>query len=98
MLLQNITARQKLKAIELKYYQHAEWVPKVGDFYTIVRDDLKLFQIVREVDGEFIFACNEYEAEGSFPVVGFTDQGFGPNRIWVPDWIFMLNQPEEPRK
>ena len=90
MLDKKITHKQKLMAIEFKYYQHQKWEPKVGDFYTIVRNDLKLFQIVREENGHFVFICNEYEAEASFPVEGFTTEGFGPNRVWVPDFIFQV--------
>lgn len=90
----NISPRQKLLAIEVKYYQGQKWEPKVGDYYTIVRNDLKLFQIVREDKGEFFFLCNEYEGEGSFPVEGFATKDFGPNRVHVPQWIFDLKTEE----
>lgn len=86
----SITLLQKLKAIELKYYQHQKWEPKVGDYYTIVRADDKLFQIIREEEGKFFFVCNKYDGEHSFPVEGFTTADFGPNRVWVPEWIFQL--------
>jgi len=86
----NITPRQKLAAIELKYYQHQIWVPAVGDFYTIVRNDLKLFKITQEENGLFYFLCNEYDSEGTFPVKGFATEDFGPNRVHVPTFIFTV--------
>lgn len=95
-----ITHRQKLKACEFRFYQHQVWEPKVGDFYTIVRDDLKLFEITREENGEFFIRCHEpdpvtelptvQDYEQGFAVKGFTTEGFGPARVWVPEWIFKL--------
>lgn len=84
----NITLTQKLQAIQFKYHDYQKWEPKVGDFYTIVRNDLKLFKIVREEAGQFFFICNEYDGESAFPVEGFADKDFGINRVHVPEWIF----------
>ncbi len=91
-LEKNITPTQKLAAISHKYYQHAVWEPKIGDYYTIVRNDAKLFQIVGEelMDDvlTFVVHCNEYDDANYFRARDFTTDGFGLNRVWVPDWIF----------
>jgi hypothetical protein len=91
--VRKFTLKQKLAALVFRHdSQHMPWKPKVGDYYTIVRTDLKLFQIVREENGNFVFVCNEYEGEYAFPVKGFSDEGFGLNRAHVPDWVFEVEE------
>lgn len=89
-IAKNITARQKLAAFELRFYQFQAWEPKVGDYYTVTRAELVLFQIVGRDDqaGEWIVFSNQYDQEHRFAIEGFTTQGFGPSRLWVPEWIF----------
>lgn len=86
---------QKLWAFHMRFYQHYAWEPKVGDYYTIVRADDELFKIIDETDTDFV--CCRMDQPGNdfnFPKQGFTDEGFGPNRLHVPAWIFN-NHPED---
>jgi hypothetical protein len=83
-----LTQRQKLAAFAFRFYQHAQWIPKVGDYYTTTRDDLMLFQIVRQEGQDWVVKCSHYEMEDIWAIEDFTVKGFGPCRMWVPNWIF----------
>lgn len=80
---------QKLHALAYKHYQHAKWFPKPDDHYTTSRADLELYRVVKIENGKLYTEyvtdpgnLSEWEEEG------FTTQGFGPKRVYVPDWIF----------
>lgn len=93
-----MTERQKLAAIEYKYYSGAAWEPKVGDYYTLTRNSLGLevFQIQKEVDNQFgiIKVWDEHGNEkhqtdhSYFPKSGFSNEGFGLNRVYLPEFIY----------
>lgn len=94
-MYESLTERQKLAALALKYYQGFNWEPKEGDYYTSSRADLELYRIAIIQDG---IVSTEYCRNHDVPSVraawdldGFTTSGFGPRRVYVPDWI--LEQP-----
>lgn len=86
-----LTHRQKLEALAARFYNNLQWHPKAGDYYTTSRADLELYRIVREDDENFY---TSYLPEGgtvsAWPKSEFTEQGFGPKRVWVPPYIFDL--------
>lgn len=83
----------KLQAMALKYYSGVIWEPKAGDYYTSSRADLELYQVVK-VTEKYVYtryltpnsAIQEWDKEG------FTKQGFGVNRVHVPNFVFGLNK------
>lgn len=84
-----LTHSQKLAALSHKFYQGAEWVPAVGDYYTTARNDMQLYQIVREDDVYFYTSYLPLGCElSAWHKEGFTDKGFGPKRVHVPMFIF----------
>lgn len=87
----NLTATEKLQALANRFYQGVEWKPKKGDYYTTSRADLELYQIVDEDEENFY---TSYLPLGgtvtSWPKTEFTTQGFGPKRVWVPDYVLGL--------
>jgi len=92
MYLTKLTEMQKLHALAYKYYQGQKWEPNKGDYYTTSRADLELYQVVDVTDTKVITrylvgSDNVSEWDKS----GFTTEGFGVNRVWVPDFIFKLN-------
>lgn len=90
---QEITETQKLNALAFKYYQGANWSPKAGDYYTSTRADLELYQVVEvtETAVKTRYCDPERGSEISeWPVSSFLNDGFGTQRVWVPDWIFTL--------
>lgn len=84
-----LTYQQKLAAISAKHYQHLKWTPKKGDYYTSVRNDLELYQIVDE-DDQFLYTryCNPEKTSISKWVKENFLLEFGIHRVYVPDWIF----------
>lgn len=96
--IQGITDKQKLTAMAYRFYQNAKWEPKVGDYYTITRDDNQLCRIVGESETMFwvklswpdgqVSVASEFEKEG------FATKDFGLNRIFVPEWA--LTKVEDP--
>jgi hypothetical protein len=85
-----LTYKEKLAAISAKHYQYLKWTPKKGDYYTTVRNDLELYQIVDE-DELFLYTkyCNP--EKGSEISKWEKDKfltDFGIHRVYVPDWIF----------
>lgn len=91
-----LTAEQKLKAFDYRYYQNQIWQPKKGDYYTITRDELCLYQIVDETDTSF-YIILVYSNNGSYqesPDQWLKDEflsGFFNCRLYVPNWILGLD-------
>ncbi len=84
------TLEQKMSAIAFRFYQKAQWVPQVGDYYCLTRNGLELF-VINRTDGENFFIRRVFapgqpegdELADAWPVETF-QQGFGENRVWVP--------------
>lgn len=86
----SLTHQQKLEALSLRFYQGLKWTPKAGDYYTTSRADLELYQVVAVEDGMVktrYCKTSRSETVSSWPVDEFTDAGFGPKRVWVPDFV-----------
>jgi hypothetical protein len=84
---------QKLNALQYKYYQGGKWIPKEGDFYTTSRADLELYKVVEVTDTKIKTkyclpergdSISEWDKET------FLTEGFGVNRVYVPEWIFAI--------
>ncbi len=77
------------------------WHPKVGDFYTIRRADLELYQIVEERGDKFwilLVSGNPNALDpkpmGPWPTGdAFRTEGFGDQRVPVGEWILELEVP-----
>lgn len=83
-----LTQDQKLQALALRFYQDLEWSPSPGDFYTTSRADLEVYQVVEVEDGIVKTRYTENTEEISeWPEDEFLTAGFGPKRVWVPDFI-----------
>lgn len=84
-----LTYKQKLAALAYRFYANGQWTPKAGDFYTTSSDDLELYQIVSIENGIVRIRYTEgFDAIYEWPESGFTSEGFGPKRVWVPPWVF----------
>lgn len=84
----SLTFSQKLNALAHRFYQGAAWVPKSGDYYTTSRADLELYRVVDIQDGKvYTEYCTRPGVLTEWPESEFTTQGFGPKRVWVPDWV-----------
>lgn len=110
------TLEQKMQAIADHLYNaegRPAWTPFVDAYYTILRADTELYQIVaidtfrgvvifRRVDDEHLAACKEYGFENNdqeFDLEGFTTEGFGPNRVPVPHYVLSVEKsPNEPKQ
>lgn len=90
-----LTAQQKLEALALRFYQGRHWKPLPGHYYTTSRADLELYRIVKIEDGKIF---TEYTTSPGvlceWAEVGFTTEGFGIHRIWVPDFILKMSSDE----
>ena len=88
--LVDLTYQQKLEALSLRFYQGMLWTPKAGDYYTTSRADLELYRVVA-VEGGMVKTqyCDQSKssAVSSWPEKEFTSEGFGPKRVWVPDFV-----------
>ncbi|MBN8294586.1 hypothetical protein JI664_21615 [Rhodobacter sp. NTK016B] len=85
-----LTYEQKLEAMSLRFYQGMTWTPKAGDHYTTSRADLELYQVVSVDEGVVRTRyCDTSKSEelSSWPVDEFTAAGFGPKRVFVPDFV-----------
>ena len=83
-----LTPEQKLNALAYRFYQGGEWTPKAGDFYTTSRADLELYQVVKIEDGKvFTRYLIGSDVISEWDEAGFTTEGFGPRRVYVPDWV-----------
>lgn len=84
-----LTHEQKLEAMAHRFYQGAEWQPKAGDYYTTSRADLEVYKVIEVRDDVIVTDYTENSAGPSeWPASEFLTEGFGPQRVWVPDWIF----------
>jgi len=88
----HLTDRQKMFALSNAMYQGGQkWIPKAGDYYTSSRPDLELYQIYSVQNGKVLTRyTNGHSAISEWDEEGFLTEGFGPNRIHVPEWIFSL--------
>ena len=92
-----LTYSQKLEALSLRFYQGMTWNPKAGDYYTTSRADLELYRVVEVEDGTVKTQyCDQRntDAVASWPVEEFTSAGFGPKRVWVPDFVLSAHPPQ----
>lgn len=86
--MSKLTYQQKLDALSYRFYQGAEWKPKAGDFYTTSRADLELYQVVSVEGGVVRTRFTEgTDAIAEWPEDGFLSEGFGPRRVFVPEWV-----------
>lgn len=95
MFIQNdIAPNQKLAALSLKYYQGYDWIPEVGHYFTLSRDDFELFKIISFDEEIEVFTVANCGNDEIFEVKkdDFLT-GFGENRCWVPEWIFNSYKP-----
>lgn len=84
-----LTESQKLQALAYKYYNGGIWEPKAGDYYTTSRADLELYQVVEVTDTIVRTTYLTPDSDISeWKKDGFTTEGFGVNRVWVPNWVF----------
>lgn len=88
-MITELTLKQKLDALALKYYSFYQWNPKAGDFYTTSRSDLELYQIVDIRDGK---VYTKYlvgsDVISEWPENEFLSlETFGRCRVYVPEWI-----------
>jgi hypothetical protein len=91
-----LTYQQKLDALSYRFYQGAQWSPKAGDFYTTSRADLELYQVVSVEDGIVRTRFTEgSEAIAEWPEPEFLTGGFGPKRVFVPEWVYPTPAPNE---
>lgn len=93
----DLTYQQKLEALSLRFYQGMLWTPKSGDYYTTSRADLELYRVVA-VEGGMVKTqyCDQSKssAVSSWPEKEFTSEGFGPKRVWVPDFVLSAQPPQ----
>ena len=83
-----LTPEQKLQAMQLRFYQGLVWEPKAGDLYTTSRADLELYRVVSVCEG--VIRTEYTTNQGIFsewPEAEFLTEGFGPKRVFVPDWV-----------
>lgn len=83
-----LTSNQKLNALALRFYQGTPWEPKSGDYYTTSRADLELYRVAK-IENNIVYTeyCTRPGQYTEWPESEFTLIGFGPKRVWVPDWI-----------
>lgn len=92
-----LTPQQKMHALAHRFYQGARWEPKAGDYYTTSRADLELYQVVEVTDQHVRTRYTEgSDTIATWPAAGFQTEGFGPMRVWVPQWVLDLNASEPP--
>lgn len=84
-----LTCQEKLQAIsDARYLGGQNWTPKKGDYYTLIRNDLQLYQIIDE-DSENLYTiyCHVPDSPISKWLKTEFLRGFGENRIYVGDYI-----------
>lgn len=92
-----LTYQQKLDALAYRFYQGAAWEPKAGDFYTTRRADLELYQVVSVEGGVVRTRYTEgSDAISEWPEGEFLTGGFGPKRVFVPEWVICAPSRAEP--
>ena len=73
------------------YQGGVKWKPKAGDYYTSSRPDLELYQVISVEGGKIKTVYTDSKTDpAEWDESGFLTDGFGPNRIHVPEWIFRL--------
>lgn len=88
----SLTAKQKLYALSGKYYNNIGWLPKKGDYYTSSRHDLELYRVVDVTDDKiYTQYCSNVGNTAEWDINGFTTEGFGVYRVFVPNWILDLD-------
>ncbi|WP_029066516.1 hypothetical protein [Labrenzia sp. DG1229] len=86
-----LTPQQKLESLAHRFYQGAEWEPKAGDYYTTSRADLEVYQVVSVTEDTVETVYTENGTGPSYwPKGEFLTEGFGPKRVWVPDFILKM--------
>ncbi|AXQ69693.1 hypothetical protein HOU03_gp111 [Caulobacter phage CcrSC] len=98
-----LTPRQKLMALENRFYSRQTWTPKAGDLYTTSRADYELYEIV-DIDTDDHTTHRRirtrYRAKPDGPISEWfaheflSEHTFGYARTHVPNWIFAV--PEGP--
>lgn len=92
-----LTHQQKLDALAYRFYQGGAWEPKAGDFYTTSRADLELYQVVSVEDGVVRTRFTEgSDAIAEWPEGEFQTDGFGPKRVFVPEWVICAKPAASP--
>jgi hypothetical protein len=85
------TTDMKLQAMAHKYYSGIKWEPKAGDYYTSSRADLELYKVIEVTDTKVKTVYVKPDSEiAEWDKDGFTNEGFGLNRVYVPDFVFRL--------
>jgi hypothetical protein len=95
----SLTHQQKLEALSLRFYQGLKWTPKAGDYYTTSRADLELYQVVAVEGGQVktrYCDTGKSDAIATWPVDEFPAAGFGPKRVWVPDFVLKTIPADNP--
>ncbi len=73
------------------YQGGVKWIPKAGDYYTSSRPDLEVYKILSIENGVIKTTYTDRECEPmEWEESGFTTEGFGKNRIHVPEWVLRL--------
>ena len=87
-----LTHKQKMYALSnAMYLGGVNWEPKPGDYYTSSRPDLELYQVVSVENGKVKTIYTDRQAEPmEWDEAGFLTEGFGPNRIHVPDFVLKI--------
>jgi hypothetical protein len=86
-----LTEKQKLQALAMRYYDGVQWEPKKGDFYTTSRADLQLYQIVDEDENNFYTDFCHPTIKTNGPAQWSKDtflQDFGERRVYVHESVF----------
>jgi hypothetical protein len=85
-----LTIEQKLKAVcEAYYLGGTPWEPKKGDYYTLCRNDLQLYQIIDEDETHlYTVYCHIHNSPVSKWIKTLFRKDFGTNRVHVPEYIF----------
>ncbi|MBN9055346.1 MAG: hypothetical protein J0H80_16635 [Rhizobiales bacterium] len=92
-----LTYQQKLDALAYRFYQGATWKPKADDFYTTSRPDLELYQVVSVEGGVVRTRYTEgSDAISEWPEGEFLTDGFGPKRVFVPEWVICAKAAASP--
>lgn len=88
----SLTPTQKIHAFAYKFYNGGQkWNPKSGDYYTTTRADLELYQVVEVTETKIkttYLTPNSTITEWDKDT--FLTEGFGVNRMFVPDWVFKI--------
>jgi hypothetical protein len=90
-----LTWKQKCHAMAFHVNQPGNWTPVAGDYYTSVRPDLEVYQVV-SIDGGVVSTryVEPPQDDGSqlatWSEQGFLSDGYGPSRVWLPAWALEI--------